>query len=71
MESIDNQYRILIRDKKGCSLLSPFKSKTDKKFHLKEYSQIITSKKHFCIINNGLLSLYSTKDLSLIKILMN
>ena len=67
MESTENQYKILIRDKKGCFLLSPFKSKTDKKFHLEECSQITTSKNYLCIINNGLLSLYSTKDLSLIK----
>ena len=58
-------YRILIRDKKGAYLLHPFKSKTEKKFTIDQCSSIISSKKYFAIINLGKLSLYLTKDCSL------
>lgn len=64
--NVDN-YRILIRDKKGCFLLHPFKSKTEKEFTLEQCSSIIPSKKYFAIINQGKLSIYLTKDCSLIK----
>ncbi len=60
-------YRILIRDKKGAFLLHPFISKTEKKFTIDQCSSIITSKKYFAIINLGKLSLYLTKDCSLFK----
>ena len=60
-------YRILIRDKKGAYLLHPFKSKTEKKFTIDQCSSIISSKKYFAIINLGKLSLYLTKDCSLFK----
>ena len=60
-------YRILIRDKKGAFLLHPFKSKTEKKFTIDQCSSIISSKKYFAIINLGKLSLYLTKDCSLFK----
>ena len=67
MESTSKPYKILIRDKKGCFSLSPFLSKTDKEFKLEECSHIISSKNHFCILNNGHLSLYLTKDFNIIK----
>ena len=38
-------YRILIRDKKGAFLLHPFISKTEKKFTVDQCSSIIASKK--------------------------
>ena len=60
-------YRILIRDKKGAFLLHPFISKTEKKFTIDQCSSIIASKKYFAIINLGKLSLYLTKDCSLFK----
>ena len=60
-------YRILIRDKKGAFLLYPFLSKTEKKFTIDQCSSIIASKKYFAIINLGKLSLYLTKDCSLFK----
>ena len=41
-------YRVLIRDKKGAYLLNPFISKTEKKFSIEECSSIIPSKKIFC-----------------------
>jgi hypothetical protein len=60
-------YRILIRDKKGAYLLHPFISKTEKKFTIEQCSSITSSKKYFAIINLGKLSLYLTKDCSLFK----
>ena len=57
-------YRILIRDKKGAYLLHPFTSKTEKKFTIEECSSIIPTKKYFAIINQGKLTLYLTKDCS-------
>ena len=60
-------YRILIRDKKGAYSLNPFVSKTEKKFKLDTCSSIITCKKYFAIIDLGKLSLYLTKDCSLFK----
>ena len=60
-------YRILIRDKKGAYLLHPFISKTEKKFTIEQCSSITSSKKFFAIINLGKLSLYLTKDCSLFK----
>ncbi len=60
-------YRILIRDKKGAYLLHPFTSKTEKKFTIEECSSIIPTKKYFAIINQGKLTLYLTKDCSKFK----
>ena len=60
-------YRILIRDKKGAYLLHPFTSKTEKKFTIEKCSSIIPSKKYFGILNQGKLSIYLTKDCSLFK----
>ena len=60
-------YRVLIRDKKGAYLLHPFISKTDKKFTIQECSSIISSKKYFATLNLGKLSLYLTKDCSKFK----
>jgi len=60
-------YRILIRDKKGAYLLHPFVSKTEKKFKIEECSSIITSKKYFATLNQGKLILYLTKDCSKFK----
>ena len=60
-------YRVLIRDKKGAYLLHPFISKTEKKFTIEQCSSIVSSKKYFAIINLGKLSLYLTKDCSLFK----
>ena len=60
-------YRVLIRDKKGAYLLYPFTSKTEKKFTIEQCSSIIPSKKYFGILNQGKLSLYLTKDCSLFK----
>ena len=60
-------YRVLIRDKKGAYLLNPFISKTEKKFSIEECSSIIPSKKYFAIINKGKLTLYLTKDCSKFK----
>ena len=62
-----DNYRILIRDKKGAYLLHPFKSKTEKKFTIEECSSIIPTKKYFAIINQGKLTLYLTKDCSKFK----
>ena len=59
-------YRVLIRDKKGAYLLNPFISKTEKKFSIEECSSIIPSKKYFAIINKKL-TLYLTKDCSKFK----
>lgn len=64
--NIEN-YRILIRDKKGAYLLHPFVSKTEKKFKIDECSSIIPSKKYFAVINVGKLALYLTKDCSKFK----
>ena len=60
-------YRIIIRDKKGAFLLHPFISKTEKKFSIDQCSSIKSSKKYFAVINSGKLSLYLTKDCSLFK----
>ena len=60
-------YRVLIRDKKGAYLLYPFTSKTEKKFTIEKCSSIIPSKKYFGILNQGKLSIYLTKDCSLFK----
>ena len=60
-------YRVLIRDKKGAYLLHPFTSKTEKKFTIEKCSSIIPSKKYFGILNQGKLSIYLTKDCSLFK----
>ena len=60
-------YRVLIRDKKGAYLLHPFTSKTEKKFTIEKCSSIIPSKKYFAILNQGKLSIYLTKDCSLFK----
>ena len=60
-------YRILIRDKKGAYLLHPFTSKTEKTFTIEKCSSIIPSKKYFGILNQGKLSIYLTKDCSLFK----
>ena len=60
-------YRILIRDKKGAYLLHPFTSKTEKKFTIEQCNSIISSKKYFATLNLGKLSLYNTKDCSLLK----
>ena len=68
MEATPSQdYKILIRDKKGCFALNPFTSKQSKLFSLPECSQLITAKKHFAVVNAGKLSLYFTKDFSLAK----
>ena len=60
-------YRIIIRDKKGAYLLHPFISKMEKKFSIEQCSSIKSSKKYFAVINSGKLSLYLTKDCSLFK----
>ena len=60
-------YRILIRDKKGAYLLHPFTSKTEKRFIIQECSSITPSKKYFSILNVGKLTLYLTKDCSKFK----
>ena len=60
-------YRIIIRDKKGAFLLHPFISKTEKKFSIDQCSSIKSSKKYFAVINSGKLSLYLIKDCSLFK----
>ena len=60
-------YRILIRDKKGAYLLHPFTSKTEKKFTIEQCSSIIPTKKYFAILNMGKLSVYLTSDCSLFK----
>ena len=70
MESLfgnTDNYRVLIRDKKGAYLLHPFISKTEKKFTIDQCSSIVSSKKYFAVINLGKLSLYLTKDCSLFK----
>ena len=64
--NIEN-YRILIRDKKGAYVLNPFISKKDKKFIIDECSSIIPSKKYFATLNQGKLTLYLTKDCSKFK----
>jgi translation initiation factor 2A len=61
MES-NSKYKILIRDKKGCFIISPFINKTKKEFELQSSSNIIMGKKYFANIDAGNLSIFSIKD---------
>lgn len=63
----DNEYKILVQDKKGCYALYPFKSKKNKIFNIDQCNSIKTNKDFISIISSGKLSLYSTKDFTLIK----
>lgn len=69
--SPNSNYEIIIKDKKGCYTLNPFQSTSSKQFTLPECTTIIPGKKYIAILNNGSLSLYNTKDLSLLKTFSN
>ncbi len=62
METTNSKYKLLIRDKKGCYIISPFINKTKKDFELPTSSNIIMCKKFFANIDAGHLSIYSTEE---------
>ncbi|MCQ2819636.1 MAG: hypothetical protein MJ252_20420, partial [archaeon] len=63
----NKNYKILLQDKVGSYALEPFSSKDNKIFTIDKCTSLKSVKKYIAVLNAGKLTLYSSKDFSLIK----